>query len=219
MIIEQRLTGRGLQLVDLKAEYRQTPSHAHFNSHYAVQNALYLAGTVPLRNGEPFPPGLVGRDLTLEQGPEAARQAMLLSLARIRYALGALDRVEQALQLTGFVNSAPGFTDQPGVINGAVDLLVELDGNRGIPTRAAIGCRGLSWNHSVELILTVVFTGPGVRPPLARDRSRARRPDRGDGAGMSGTTAGMRRPSGRLRPAVNTGVRRGVLPLVGRTAA
>ena len=72
---------------------------------------------------------------------------MLLSLATIRYALGDLDRVEQALQLTGFVNSARGFTDQPGVINGAVDLLVELYGNRGIPTRAAIGsgaCPGIT---------------------------------------------------------------------------
>ena len=168
MIVEKKLAALGLELVDLEAEYRRTPSHAHFNSHLAVQSVLYLSGTVPLRNGQPFRPGLLGRDLTIEEGAEAARQAMLLSLATIRYALGDLDRVEQALQLTGFVNSAPGFTDQPRVINGAVDLLVELYGDRGIPTRAAIGCQGLSRNHSVELILTVVFTGTDVRRPLAR---------------------------------------------------
>jgi enamine deaminase RidA (YjgF/YER057c/UK114 family) len=168
MLVEQKLTALGLELVDLEAEYRRTPSYANFNSHYAVQNVLYLSGTVPLRNGQPFLPGLVGRDLTIAEGAQAARQAMLLSLATIRYALGDLDRVEQALQLTGFVNSAPGFTDQPRVINGAVDLLVELYGDRGIPTRAAIGCQGLSRNHSVELILTVVFTGKDVRRPLAR---------------------------------------------------
>ena len=168
MIVEKKLAALGLELVDLEAEYRRTPSHAHFNSHLAVQNVLYLSGTVPLRNGQPFRPGLLGRDLTIEEGAEAARQAVLLSLATIRYALGDLDRVEQALQLTGFVNSAPGFTDQPRVINGAVDLLVELYGDRGIPTRAAVGCHGLSRNHSVELVLSVVFTGLGVRPPLAR---------------------------------------------------
>jgi len=77
--------------------------------------------------------------------------------------------VQQAVQLIGFVNSAPGFGNQPRVINGATDLLVELYGDRGKPTRAAIGCQGLAINHSVEIVLTVLFTGEDVRPPLARD--------------------------------------------------
>src|SRR5690349_5127698 len=109
MLVEQKLTALCLELVDLEGEYRRTPSDGNFNSNYAVPNVLYLSGTVPIRNGQPFLPGLVGRDLTIEEGAEAARQAMLLSLATIRYALGDLDRVEQAIQLTGFVNSAPGF--------------------------------------------------------------------------------------------------------------
>jgi enamine deaminase RidA (YjgF/YER057c/UK114 family) len=88
----------------------------------------------------------------------------------IKYALQDLDRVEQMVQLIGFVNSAPGFGDQPRVINGATDLLVELYGDRGKPTRAAIGCQGLAVNHSVEVVLTVLFTGTEVRPPLARDQ-------------------------------------------------
>jgi enamine deaminase RidA (YjgF/YER057c/UK114 family) len=78
-----------------------------------------------------------------------------------------VDRVQQVIQLIGFVNSAPGFGDQPRVINGAVDLLVELYGDRGKPTRAAIGCQGLSRNHSVEIVMTVLFSGTSVRPPLA----------------------------------------------------
>ena len=73
------------------------------------------------------------------------------------------------MQLIGFVNSAPGFNEQPRVINGATDLLVELYGDRGKPTRAAIGCQGLALGHSVEVVLTVLFTGAGTTPPLARD--------------------------------------------------
>jgi enamine deaminase RidA (YjgF/YER057c/UK114 family) len=139
-------------------------------SHYAVQNLLYLSGTTPVKDGKPFNTGVVGQDLTLEQGYAAARYAVLASLAAIKYALEDLDRVEQIVQLIGFVNSAPGFGDQPRVINGATDLLVELYGNRGKPTRAAIGCQGLALNHSVEVVLTVLFSGTGVRPPLARDQ-------------------------------------------------
>ena len=73
------------------------------------------------------------------------------------------------MHLLGFVNSAPGFGDQPRVINGAADLLVALFGDRGKPTRAAIGCQGLGGNASVEVILTLLFSGSEVRPPLARD--------------------------------------------------
>ena len=76
---------------------------------------------------------------------------------------------EQIVQLIGFVNSAPGFSNQPRVINGATDLLVELFGERGKPTRAAIGCQGLALNHSVEIVMTVLFSGSDVRAPLARD--------------------------------------------------
>lgn len=170
MIVEEKLTALGLTLPDLEAQYRINPSGARFISHYAVQNLLYLSGTVPVKGGQPLHPGMLGKDLTVEQGYEAARYAALTSLATIKYALGDLDRVTQVVQLIGFVNSAPGFTEQPRVINGAVDLLVELYGERGKPTRAAIGCQGLSGNHSVEVVLTVLFSGTDVRPPLARDR-------------------------------------------------
>jgi enamine deaminase RidA (YjgF/YER057c/UK114 family) len=170
MIVEEKLKRLGLSLSDLEEEYRTTPSAAHFVSHYAVQNVLYLSGTIPIRDGKPFRPGVVGKVLTVQEGYEAARYAALLSLTTIKYALGDLDRVEQALRLIGFVNSAPGFSEQPRVIDGATDLLVELYGDRGRPTRAAIGCQGLSRNHSVEIVLTVLFSGAGVRLPLARDR-------------------------------------------------
>jgi enamine deaminase RidA (YjgF/YER057c/UK114 family) len=170
MAVEEKLRQLGLEVPDLETQYRTNPSGAHFISHYAVQNLLYLSGTVPMKGGRPYLTGVLGKDLTVEQGYEAARYAALTSLSAVKYALGDLDRVEQVVQLIGFVNSAPGFTDQPRVVNGAADLLVELYGDRGRPTRAAIGCQGLSTNHSVEIIMQVLFRGTEVRPPLARDR-------------------------------------------------
>jgi enamine deaminase RidA (YjgF/YER057c/UK114 family) len=156
MVVEEKLRALGMP-------------GAHFVSHLAVQNVLYLSGTVPIRDGRPYRPGVLGRDLTIEEGYDAARYALLTSLAAVNYALGDLDRVTQALQMIGFVNSAPGFSDQPRVVNGAADLLVELYGERGKPTRAAIGCQGLGLASSVEIVLTVLFSGTEVRPPLARD--------------------------------------------------
>ena len=167
--IEKKLDALNLTLMDLDRAYRANASGARFVSHLAVGNLLYCSGTTPVRDGKPYLLGVVGGDLSLEQGYEAARYALLSSLAAIKYALGDLDRVEQAVQLTGFVNSAPGFHDQPRVINGATDLLVELYGERGKPTRAAIGCQGLALGHSVEVVLTVLFRGEGTTPPLARD--------------------------------------------------
>ena len=169
MLVEAKLTSLGLSLPNLDELYRANRSGARFLSHFAVQNVLYLSGTTPMRDGQPYLTGVVGQDLTLEQGYEAARYAVLHSLAAVHYALGDLDRIEHAVQLIGFVNSAPGFSDQPRVINGATDLLVELYGDQGKPTRAAIGCQGLALNHSVEVVLTVLFTGTEVRSPLARD--------------------------------------------------
>jgi enamine deaminase RidA (YjgF/YER057c/UK114 family) len=170
MIVEEKLNALGLHLPDLDEQYRQNASGARFISHYAVQNMLYLSGTTPFKDGQPFNTGVVGQALTFQQGYEAARYATLTSLAAVKYALGDLDRVQQIVQVIGFVNSAPGFSDQPRVINGATDLLVELYGDGGKPTRAAIGCQGLAINHSVEIVMTLLFSGSEVRAPLARDR-------------------------------------------------
>ena len=169
MKVEARLTELGLAIPDLEALYQTNASGAHYISHYPVQNLLYLSGTTPRKDGRAYLPGVVGKDLTIEQGQEAARYATLTTLAAVKYALGDLDRVQQIVHLLGFVNSAPGFGDQPRVINGAADLLVELFGDRGKPTRAAIGCQGLGGNASVEIIVTLLFSGTDVRAPLARD--------------------------------------------------
>ena len=169
MKVEDKLAKLGLELPSLEDLYRSNVSGAHYISHFPVQNLLYLSGTTPRKNGQTYLPGVVGKDLTLEQGREAARYAAITPLAAVKYALGDLDRVQQIVHMVGFVNSAPGFNDQPRVINGAADLLVELFGERGKPTRAAIGCQGLGGGASVEIIVTLLFSGSDVRPPLARD--------------------------------------------------
>lgn len=169
MTVEAKLEKLGMGVPNLEDLYRTNPSGARYISHFPVQNLLYLSGTTPRREGRPYLPGVVGGDLTPAQGYEAARHAALTTLAAVKYALGDLDRVQQIVHLLGFVNSAPGFSEQPRVINGAADLLVELYGERGKPTRAAIGCQGLGGNASVEIVVTLLFSGTGVRPPLARD--------------------------------------------------
>jgi enamine deaminase RidA (YjgF/YER057c/UK114 family) len=169
MRVEEKLERLGLAVPSLEDLYRTNPSGAHYISHFPVQNLLYLSGTTPRKGGGPHLPGVVGKDLTVELGYEAARYAALTTLAAVKYALGDLDRVQQIVHMTGFVNSAPGFSDQPRVINGAADLLVEAFGDHGKPTRAAIGCQGLGGNASVEIIVTLLFSGTDVRRPLARD--------------------------------------------------
>ena len=173
MHVEAKLQKLGLEPPDLTQVYKTNPSGARYISHFPVQNLLYLSGATPLKDGRPYLTGVLGQTLEIDKGYEAARYAALTVLGTIKYALGDLDRVQQVVQLIGFVSSAPDFVAQPRVINGATDLLVELYGDRGKPTRAAIGCQGLALNHSVELIVTVLFTGSEVRPPLARDQGGA----------------------------------------------
>lgn len=176
MRVEERLQALGLTLYDPEERYRVNPSGARFVSHLAAGGLLYLSGTVPIKDDRPYLTGVVGRDLTVEQGYEAARYALLSALAVVKFALGDLDRVAQAVQMIGYVNSAPDFTDQPRVVNGATDLLVDLYGAAGMPTRAAIGCQGLALNSSVEILLTLAFSGESVRPPLTRDHGPEARP-------------------------------------------
>jgi enamine deaminase RidA (YjgF/YER057c/UK114 family) len=171
MKAEEKLRALGLEVPSLEELYRTNASGAHYISHFPVQNVLYLSGTTPRKDGHAHLPGVVGKDLNVEQGYEAARYAALTTLAAVKYALGDLDRVQQLVHIVGYVNSAPGFGDQPRVINGAADLFVEIFGERGKPTRAAIGCQGLGGNASVEILVTLLFTPGEVTPPLARDHA------------------------------------------------
>ena len=114
-----------------------------------VGNLLFLSGSGP----DPATPrGKVGKDLSLEQGYQAARSVGLNLLATARANLGSLDRVKRIVKVLGMVNSASGFTDQPKVINGFSDLMVEVFGEAiGKHARSAVGMAELPFNIPVEI--------------------------------------------------------------------
>ena len=114
---------------------------------------LFLSGTGPFRDGRIAFAGKLGRDLTVEQGAEAARLTLLNALAMVRQELGTLDRVVRIVRLTGHVASAEGFTQQPAVINGASDLLVQIFGEAGRHARLALGAAELPLNMCIEIEL------------------------------------------------------------------
>jgi len=98
--------------------------------------------------------GKVGRDLTLEQGQQAARMTGLSILATLNAELGGLDRIERVIKVFGMVNCAPGFNQTPAVINGCSDLLVEIFGDAGRHTRSAVGMAELPFDIAVEIELS-----------------------------------------------------------------
>jgi enamine deaminase RidA (YjgF/YER057c/UK114 family) len=115
-------------------------------------NLLFVSGQVCQWNGERRFIGKLGRDVTVEQGQEAARLCALNILAHVRAALdGDLDRVVRVVRLGGFVNSADDFVQQPLVVNGASDLMVEIFGDAGRHARTALGVNVLPWNVAVEV--------------------------------------------------------------------
>jgi enamine deaminase RidA (YjgF/YER057c/UK114 family) len=115
-------------------------------------NLLFVSGQVCQWNGERRFIGKLGRDVTVEQGQEAARLCALNILAHVRAALdGDLDRVVRVVRLGGFVNSTEDFTQQPQVVNGASDLMVEVFGDAGRHARAAVGVNALPFGTAVEV--------------------------------------------------------------------
>jgi enamine deaminase RidA (YjgF/YER057c/UK114 family) len=118
-----------------------------------VGDLLFLSGTGPFKDGAIVYAGKLGKDLTVEQGYEAARLTLLNALAMVRQELGTLDRVTRVVRLTGHVASAEGFTQQPAVINGASDLLVQIFGDVGRHARLALGAAELPLNMAIELEL------------------------------------------------------------------
>jgi enamine deaminase RidA (YjgF/YER057c/UK114 family) len=116
---------------------------------------VFLAGQGPLSGGKPTVTGKVGAELTEEQGYQAARATILVSLSALRAEIGSLDRVRRIVKVVGWVNSAPGFTRQPWVINGASDLLVEIFGEAGRHARSSVGANELPFNIPVEIELVV----------------------------------------------------------------
>jgi enamine deaminase RidA (YjgF/YER057c/UK114 family) len=156
MGIEEKLKQLGLEL----------PSSAKPMANYvpAVRtgNLVFLSGHGPLEKDR-LVTGKVGSDLTVEQGYQAARLTAIGLLGSLKALIGDLERVRRIVKLLGMVNCDPTFMEQPQVVNGASDLLVEVFGDRGRHARSAVGMNALPVNIAVEIEMIVeVEDEPGA---------------------------------------------------------
>lgn len=140
---EERLDELGIELPEFSK-----PS-ANYVKWRQVGNLLYLAG-----DGSDMK-GTLGKDLTVEQGYQAARMTGVDILSTLKAACGDLSKIKQFVKVKGMVNSTPDFYDQPKVINGFSDLMVEVFGEKGKHARAAVGMVSLPSNIAVEIEVIV----------------------------------------------------------------
>ena len=146
---EQRLKEKGIVL--------EEPGKPIANYVRAVRvgNLLFLAGSGPLKSDGNYITGKVGKDLTIEQGYEAARLTAINHIAVLKSELGDLSRVKKFVKVLGMVNCTDDFTDQPKVINGYSDMMVEIFGEKGKHARSAVGMNALPRGMAVEVELIV----------------------------------------------------------------
>lgn len=146
---EARLKEKGIVLISPSSPV------ANYVNAVRVGNLLYLSGKGPVRSDNTSVTGKVGRDLTIEQGYEAARLAAISHLAVIKNELGSLTKVKRIVKVMGMVNCTDDFKDQPKVINGYSDLMVEILGEKGKHARSAVGMASLPFNWAVEVEVIV----------------------------------------------------------------
>jgi enamine deaminase RidA (YjgF/YER057c/UK114 family) len=118
-------------------------------------NLVFTAGQLPMINGELISIGLLGQDVEVEDAKNAAIICTLNALAAIKGVIGDLDRIKQVVRVVGYVASIPTFTQQPAIVNGASELLLEIFGEKGKHARSAVGMAVLPLNASVEIELIV----------------------------------------------------------------
>lgn len=147
MTPEQRLAELGLTVPDVVA-----PVAAYVPAQRSGDH-VYTAGQVPMRDGELVHSGKVGADVTLEEAAECARQCALNAIAALRSVAGELSAVRRIVKVVGFVASAPEFTAQPKVVNGASELLGAVFGDAGTHARSAVGVAVLPLDAPVEVEL------------------------------------------------------------------
>ena len=149
MYIEKRLEDLGIMLPEAP-----TPV-ANYVPVRRTGNLLFLSGAGPFVNGKPVVTGKLGKDLSEDQGYQAARLAALNLIAQLKNELGDLDRVTKIVKIMAFVSSDPSFTKQPLVMNGASDLFVEVFGEAGKHARSAVAAPVLPLDIAVEVEITV----------------------------------------------------------------
>jgi len=142
---EQRLAELGVTLPDAPA-----PA-ANYVPWMVLDGMVYVSGQVSMKDGA-FVTGKLGEDISVEDGAAAARLCAISLLAQVKAAAGGdLDRLKRVVKLTGFVNSTADFGEQPKVVNGASDFLVEALGDAGRHTRSAVSAASLPFGVAVEI--------------------------------------------------------------------
>jgi enamine deaminase RidA (YjgF/YER057c/UK114 family) len=149
--VEARLAALGLELPEVA-----TPAGAYVPA-VISGNLVFTAGQIPLVDGKLMAEGRLGAEITAEAGKEIAQRCALNAIAAVKSVLGDLGRVKKVVKVVGFVASTPDFTAQPGVVNGASELLQAAFGDAGIHARSAVGVAVLPLNSPVEVELIVEF--------------------------------------------------------------
>ena len=148
MSVAERLREMGLELRGYKPA-------AQYVGAVTAGDLVFVSGAGPALPEGGFMLGKVGADVDLEGAREAARLCAISGLSALQGEIGDLERVKRVVKLLGFVNSAPGFTQQPSVIDGASELLVSLFGEEGRHARSAVGVAELPFNIAVEVEMVV----------------------------------------------------------------
>ena len=146
---ETNLQRLGIRLPSLKV-----PLGSYVNM-VRVDHVLYLSGKGPLQNNGEYIKGKLGKDLSIDNGYKAARITAINQLAVLKNELGDLSRVKRIIKVHGFVNSDSNFYDQPKVMDGFSDLLVEVFGEKGKHARTALGVAALPLGMAVEVEMIV----------------------------------------------------------------
>jgi enamine deaminase RidA (YjgF/YER057c/UK114 family) len=152
-MIEEKILSLGIELPEAP---RSAGSYAQV---VIAANLVFVSGQIPVDPGSvPMQvkfKGKVGKDISLEEGQEAARLCTINALAQLKSVLGSLDKIRKFVKVSGFVNSDASFTNHPQIINGASDFIVQIFGEKGRHSRSAVGASSLPLNSAVELEIIV----------------------------------------------------------------
>ncbi|MEZ5878037.1 MAG: RidA family protein [Tepidamorphaceae bacterium] len=143
--IEKRLAELGISLPEPVAPV------ANYVPFVITGKQIFVSGQVPIVDGKPSFIGTCGSTISTDDAVKAARTCAINLIAQAKAAAGGLDNIARVVKLVGFVSSAPDFTEQPKVINGASDLMVEVFGDKGRHARSAVGVAALPLGVSVEV--------------------------------------------------------------------
>ncbi|WP_394432002.1 RidA family protein [Streptomyces sp. SGAir0957] len=150
--VEDKLASLGLTLPPV------VPPVAAYQPAVRSGSYVYTAGQLPMVDGKLPLTGKVGDEVTADQAKELARTCALNALAAVKSVAGDLDRIARVVKVVGFVASATDFTGQPGVVNGASELLGEVLGDKGVHARSAVGVAVLPLDAPVEVEIQVELT-------------------------------------------------------------